>query len=283
MTIPTFQRKILGWHEKNGRHDLPWRHASLDPYAILVSEVMLQQTQVDRVIPKFISFLEKFPTPAKLSKAPTRALLSEWKGLGYNRRALYLQRAAKMLMKEYKGVFPTDPTEIEKLPGVGHYTARAVAAFAFDAPHVFIETNIRRIFLHFFFSGHAGISDDELLPLIEKALWKKSPRVWYSALMDYGALAMKEVQNPNKRSKHYTRQSRFEGSTRYARAKLLDFVMAQSMGASDSALSRFLKKDLLLFPYHERCEREKIVSSLVRDGFLEKKNARWTICEKNNT
>ncbi|MDO8489969.1 MAG: A/G-specific adenine glycosylase [bacterium] len=275
-TIPVFQKTILDWYKKNGRHDLPWRHTS-DPYHILVSEVMLQQTQVDRVIPKFISFLRKFPTAEKLSKATTQALLKEWKGLGYNRRALYLQRAAKMITEDFGGTFPCDPAIIETLPGVGHYTARAVAAFAFDAPYAFIETNIRRIFIHFFFPGSEKVSDADIFPLVEKALWKKSPRVWYGALMDYGACAMKDVSNPNKKSTHYVRQSRFEGSRRYARAKIIDFLVGKSKNVSKKTLLAFMSTDPLLVPFAIQSELENTMSALVREGFIQQTSRGWNI------
>lgn len=285
MTIPAFQKKILSWYRRNGRHDLPWRPPSLklrsdgsvDPYKILVSEVMLQQTQVDRVIPKFQSFSKKFPTAATLVRASTRDLLSEWKGLGYNRRALYLRRAAQKIERDFCGVFPRDPSLVEQLPGVGRYTARAVAAFAFDAPHVCIETNIRRIFLHYFFPGKQGVLDMEILPLVEKALWKKSPRLWYGALMDYGALAMKGVKNPNTRSRHYAHQSRFEGSRRYARAKLLDLAIRAKEGVTKHDIIRLFGTDPHLEPYRDQGQISDILSTLYREGFLEESRGKWKI------
>ncbi len=276
LAIAVFQKKILSWYRKNGRHDLPWRppqlsvrrDGSVDPYKILVSEVMLQQTQVDRVIPKFLSFMKIFPTPVALAGAGVRELLAEWKGLGYNRRALYLQRAAQKIAGEFKGVFPRDPACIETLPGVGHYTARAVSAFAFDAPHAFIETNIRRIFLHFFFPGKDSVPDEQILPLVDKSIWKRSPRVWYSALMDYGALAMRGIDNPNRRGKHYTRQSRFEGSRRYARAKVLDFIRISKKPLTRRAIHAYMQCDPLLSPYQSEEAFFAILISLEADGFL---------------
>lgn len=271
-----FQQRILSWYRKNGRHDLPWRppalkvrkDGSVDPYTILVSEVMLQQTQVDRVIPKFTSFIQRFPTADTLARAKIRELFSEWKGLGYNRRALYLHRAARMIAHEWGGVFPRDPAMIEQLPGVGPYTARAVAAFSFDAPHVCIETNIRRIFLHHFFPGKQGVLDAEILPFVEKTLWKKSPRAWYSALMDYGSLAMKHIQNPNIRSRQYVRQSKFEGSRRYARAKILDFIAQSQKAVSVEALANALSGDPLLEEYRSPEKVLVVLRLLATDGFV---------------
>ena len=260
MIVTVFQKTILDWYKKNGRHSLPWRYPALkfqkkgvlDPYKILVSELMLQQTQVDRVILKFTSFLKAFPTFDALANASTSTLLFEWKGLGYNRRALYLQRAACIIRDEYRGVFPRDPELIERLPGVGHYTARAVAVFSFNTPHVFIETNIRRVFLHHFFEGKTGVSDEQILSVVAKALWISDPRKWYGALMDYGALGLRDIPNPNTRSKHYARQSRFEGSTRHARATILNFVLQSNGGVSFPSIQKHLAKNSELSRYSEK-------------------------------
>lgn len=280
MTIPVFQKMILEWYAKNGRHDLPWRPPSLklrrdgsvDSYKILVSEVMLQQTQVDRVIPKFKSFVKAFPNPERLASASTHTLLSEWKGLGYNRRALYLQRAAQEIVNGYKGVFPRDPKLIEELPGVGHYTACAVAAFAFNAPEVFIETNIRRVFIHTFFSGKDKISDGEVLPWVKKALWITDPRTWHSALMDYGAIALRTVPNPNTRSRHYVRQSRFEGSRRHARATILDTLLKKPEGADFVYIQKNLYEIPVLRVHARNTQLETVLDALGREGFIRKTN-----------
>ncbi len=167
-STPSFQKTILDWFAKNGRHDLPWRQTT-NPYRILVSEMMLQQTQVDRVKEKYREFLKVFPVPKKLAEASPAEVLAVWKGLGYNRRALYLKRAAEMIMHDFAGRFPRKVLDIQKFPGVGPYTARAVAVFAFNQPCTFIETNIRRVFLHFFFADKENVSDTELIPCIEKS------------------------------------------------------------------------------------------------------------------
>lgn len=275
MTIKTFQKTVLEWFAKNGRHDLPWRQTQ-NPYRILVSEVMLQQTQVDRVVGYYKAFLRVFPTARRLAEASPAEVLKIWKGLGYNRRALYLKRAAEMIMREYRGRFPRDVADIEKLPGVGHYTARAVSVFAFNTPEVFIETNIRRVFIHTFFSGRKEVSDAELTPIIHRAVYKKNPRLWYNALMDYGALALGSIANPNRQSRHYTKQSRFEGSRRYARAKILDALLTSS-ALSESALQKFFLTDTFFEPYRERTVFAGLLADLEREGFIEREKLRWRL------
>ncbi len=284
IAIQKFQKVILDWFTQNGRHDLSWRPPSLkarrdgtyDPYRILVSEIMLQQTQVDRVREKYTEFLKHFATPKKLVAASPAEVLAVWKGLGYNRRALYLKRAAEKVVNKYKGRFPRDVSEIEKLPGVGHYTARAVAVFAFNQSQVFIETNIRRVFLHFFFVGKKDIPDIQLFPLIEKTLYKKNPRLWYGALMDYGALALSDIPNPNKRSRHYTKQSRFEGSRRYARAKILDFLL-KNKSATPYTLQRSFLTDKHLESFSDEDSITGLLKTLAREGFIESKKGVWLL------
>ncbi len=279
MTIPAFQKMILVWYRAYGRHDLPWRHTR-DPYHILVSEIMLQQTQVDRVISKYKSFLKKFPSAVRLANVSIPVLLKEWKGLGYNRRALFLQRAAQKIIHEYDGIFPRDIDFIQSLPGVGHYTARAVAVFSFNSPEIFIETNIRRIFIHFFFKGKEEVTDEDILPFVKRALWKKDPHAWYSALMDYGAVAMKSIPNPNKKSAHYVRQSRFEGSPRYARAKLVSYLLGKKNGDHIVGMRAFFGTDQYLKPYSKRETLIDILTSLKDEGFLEYRDTRWHISKK---
>lgn len=284
-SIQTFQKIILDWYKENGRHDLPWRtpslklrrDSSIDPYKVLVSEIMLQQTQVDRVREKYLLFIKKFPTLVALAQSSPRELLQVWQGLGYNRRALHLQQASKDILEKYKGIFPTIPEEIDALPGVGFYTARAVCAFAFNAPVVFIETNIRRVFIHFFFQNKEKVTDAEIFPLIEKALWKPSPRDWYSALMDYGAICLKQIPNPNKKSAHYTKQSRFEGSRRYARAKLLHFLLKKKPGSSIVSMQKFFACDPYLKKYKSEKDIQILLSHLIKEGFIQNEKKNWKV------
>lgn len=222
-TVAEFQSMILEFYRQEGR-SFPWRETR-DPYAILVSELMLQQTQTERVVPKYRSWLEAFPTAADLAAAPFPQVLAAWSGLGYNRRAGYLQEACRQVVQELGGVFPSTAKELQRLKGVGAYTAGAVAAFAFNSPEVFIETNIRSVYLFLFFpAGNTGgqrVADAQLMPLIETTLYRPDPRVWYYALMDYGAALKKSTANPNRQSRHYSRQSRFEGSLRQARGAIV--------------------------------------------------------------
>ena len=258
--ILALRKTVLGFYKKHGRHDLPWRKTK-DPYKILVSEVMLQQTQVERVVPKYKAFLKRFPDVVSLAEAPLGDVLALWSGLGYNRRALYLQKTAKAIVAEHGGKFPKDAETLEKLPGIGPYTARAVATFSHDAPYIFIETNIRRVFIHAFFPEAQKVADEKLFPLIAGALPKKaSPREWYWALMDYGAHLKKIVQNPNQRSAHYSKQSKFEGSVRQLRG---EFLRTLSNGP--------VLEKMLLLPYkkEDRIRAQKALQGLVKDGMIE--------------
>ena len=218
-TVAEFQSMILDFYRQEGR-SFPWRETR-DPYAILVSELMLQQTQTERVVPKYLAWLEAFPTAADLAAAPFPQVLAAWSGLGYNRRAGYLQSACRQVVQELGGVFPSTVKELQRLKGVGAYTAGAVAAFAFNRPEVFIETNIRSVYLFLFYPDQEKVSDAQLMPLIETTLYRPDPRVWYYALMDYGAALKKSTANPNRQSRHYSRQSRFEGSLRQARGAIV--------------------------------------------------------------
>ncbi len=208
--ISEFQQMVMSYYEQHGR-DMAWRHTS-DPYQILVSEIMLQQTQVERVTLKFPEFIETFPDFTALAAATLAEVLAVWQGMGYNRRAVALQKCAVRVMTGYDGVLPADVDQLAAFPGIGRATASSIAAFGFNMPVIFIETNIRRVFIHFFFSGSETVNDSEILPLVERALYRANPRVWYWALMDLGSALKKTVSNPNRRSAHYTRQSSFEGS-----------------------------------------------------------------------
>jgi len=196
---------------------------------------MLQQTQVDRVIPYYERWVKQFPTPQALSKAPLSQVLKAWQGLGYNRRGKYLWEAAKIISERGWG---------GKLPGVGPYTAAAVDAFAHNKPAVFIETNIRTVFLHHLYSNvlqNTRIDDKELLVLVEEALKnsKMEPREFYAALMDYGSHLKRQGVKLNAKSKHYKKQSKFEGSTRQRRAAKLRALLAR--GASQKEIEKALK------------------------------------------
>lgn len=214
-------RTVLMYHGRHGRHTLPWRQTT-DPYKIFVSEVMLQQTQVDRVIPYYKRFLREFPTIKSLAKSELTTVLKLWSGLGYNRRAKMLHEAAKEVNKNYGGRMPRARSELEGLRGVGPYTAGAIRAFAYNEPEVFIETNIRTVLLHELFPKSRKVTDKTLLPILELLVEQvKNPRDWYSGLMDYGSFLKQEFPNPSRKSKHHVKQSKFEGSLRQVRGAIL--------------------------------------------------------------
>lgn len=217
--IESFQMHILSYYQDHGRF-FAWRKTG-NPYHILVSEIMLQQTQTDRVISKYEAFLQAFPTIQNLADAPLRLILSFWQGLGYNRRALALHKAAQIIVQEKRGVIPNSTEQLQQLPGIGPYTAGAICAFAFNMPTVFIETNIRAVFIHFFFKETSKIHDKNIRTLVKQTLYQKDPRSWYYALMDYGVLLKKKTKNPNKKSIHYTVQSKFKGSNREIRGTII--------------------------------------------------------------
>lgn len=224
--VRAFRKKIHDHYREHGR-DLPWRR-NVSPYRVLVSEIMLQQTQVDRVIAKYKEFLAAYPDLDALAKAPLPQLLAIWSGMGYNRRALALKALAQKVVEDHRGRLPSDPEQLLALPGIGNYTAGAVMAFAFNRPVVFMDTNIRRVYIHEFFQDREGVHDDELLPLVERTMDPADPRTWYNALMDYGTLLKQKHANPNRRSVHYTRQSPFENSNRQVRGKILKLLVADS-------------------------------------------------------
>jgi A/G-specific adenine glycosylase len=214
-----FQERVWKFYRSSSR-DLPWRR-QVTAYGVFVSEVMLQQTQVGRVLGRWERWLKRFDGFDALAVAPVTDVLQEWQGLGYNRRALWLRAAAQTVVRDFAGELPREAAELVKLPGVGPNTAGSLAAFAYNVPAVFIETNIRRVFLHEFFADRSAVTDGELRPLVEAAMDRERPREWYWALMDYGAALAKRVPNPNRRSKSYKVQSRFEGSRRQLRGEVL--------------------------------------------------------------
>jgi A/G-specific adenine glycosylase len=235
-----------------------------------VSEIMLQQTQVERVKIKFAEFLSAFPSISDLASAPLTDVLRIWQGLGYNRRAIALKRCAEEIVSRYEGQFPRDATELETLPGIGPYTARAVAAFAFGIAEPLIETNIRTIFIHFYFHGRDKVSDREIMPLVAATLDRHNPREWYYALMDFGVMLKQRYPNPSRRSSHHVKQSRFEGSNRQLRSRLLRAVIA-TPGISSIELASGLRAD--------HGDVEKNLADLEREGFLSLTGSRYMVSE----
>jgi len=240
---------------------MPWR-GEKDSYKVLVSEVMLQQTQVSRVLQKYVEFLKAFPTLSFLAKAPLGKVLEVWQGLGYNRRARFLHEFAKEVVGKYKGIVPADYQTLVALPGIGKGTAGSLSAFAFNLPVPFIETNIRRVYIHHFFKNKADVTDAEILPLVVQTLDIVSPREWYYALMDYGSVVSKKIVNPNRKSKHYTKQSKFEGSNREVRGAILKIAM------KEEALTKVKLIKLLSF---EQKRIETALAGLLAEGLMVEK------------
>jgi len=263
---------VWRYWEKKGRHDLPWRKTK-DPYRILVSEVMLQQTQVPRVIEKYKSFIKKFPTVKKLAGAKLVDVLKEWSGLGYNRRGKYLRDAAKQIVAKHKGKVPVVYSELVELPGIGQYTASAVRVFAFNERDVLIETNIRTVYIHHSHSNilqNTRMSDVEITPLATLAAKGQDPRTWHWAIMDYGAHLKRSGVRNNNRSAHYTKQSPFEGSLRQVRGAILRIL---TKGGKDGVLT------IPLIRPNKGYKRivDKALAGLARDGLIVKQKGKWRI------
>jgi A/G-specific adenine glycosylase len=233
---------------------------------------MLQQTGVERVRSAYAGFLRRFPSLRALASAPVRDVLAAWKGLGYNRRALSLARAARIIVDEHGGRVPRTIAALEALPGVGHATACAILAYAFNQPSAFIETNVRRVFLHFFFPDEQGVQDADILPLVERTLDRANPRDWYDALMDYGTMLRSTVGDATTRSARYRRQKPFAGSVRQARGLVLGALLrarsldleglAAATGVTDSRLAT-------------------AVDQLEAEGFLTRARGRFSIRSGN--
>lgn len=255
--IIQFQNFVYRYFQHYGR-TLPWRFSTY-PWHIFVSEVMLQQTQVSRVAEKFPPFIAAFPTPETLAAAPFSEVMALWSGLGYNRRARFLQDAAQLITQQHAGQVPCSQDALVALPGIGAATASAIRAYAFNQPVVFIETNIRAVYIHHFFPGQDAVNDEQLLPYISQTLDATQPSRWYNALMDYGVLLKKTMQNPARRSKHHTRQSRFQGSDRQLRGQIIR-ILLENDGQLVAEVLKMITDD--------PARGEKIIGSLVRDEIV---------------
>lgn len=261
--IAKFQREIRLFYRSH-RRDFPWRKTR-NPYRIFVSEIMLQQTQTDRVVPKYREFIRCFPSWKKLSEAPLRKVLQLWSGLGYNRRAKYLHDAASVIVKLHHGRLPRSHEELLTLPGVGEYTAQAILAFSFNKPSICLETNIRTVFINYFFRTRTKVHDKEIQALLSRTLPAHSIREWYYALMDKGASLKRANNSMNLKSVHYTKQSRFKGSRREVRGAILS-LLVQGKHPSTNELSQTFGKSSM--------EIGSIIDSLVRDKLIKKTGKR---------
>lgn len=248
MTNNEFIDHVWTYYHDHGRHELPWRQCNdqgvLDPYYVLVSELMLQQTQVNRVIPKFQEFVGVFPNFSSLAQAPLSSILILWNGLGYNRRAKFLWQSAGAVTDIFKGVLPDQKEDLITLPGIGPNTAGAIMAYAYNKPVAFIETNIRTVFIHHFFTGEEKVPDHVLMPHILSTLQKDNPREWYWALMDYGTYLKQTVGNVSRSSKHFVKQSAFKGSRRQIRGQVIKLLTHRSY--SKDELTATIKDERLI-------------------------------------
>lgn len=266
MSYKAFQQTVWDYFEDQGRSELPWR-LNTSPYSIFVSEIMLQQTQVDRVVSKFNQFTTELPDWQALAQARTTQVIKLWQGLGYNRRALWLQEAAQRVNNDFGGNLPSDFETLHTLKGIGANTAGSIMAFAFNKPVVFIETNIRRVYIYHFFKKQTDLTDQDILKLVDATLATNMPRQWYWALMDYGSYLAKTVPNPNRKSKHYTRQSKFEGSLRQIRGEVIRELSANPKTAGE--LRTKISDQRLA----------QVLDTLLREKFIDQKNERYMIRE----
>lgn len=264
-------------HAQELYRDLPWRHID-DPYAVLVSEIMLQQTQVSRVGRFWERFLDAFPTVDALAAAAVPDVLEQWQGLGYNRRALALKRTADQCAAS-GGQLPRTYEELLALPGIGPATAAGVMAFAHQVPGVYVETNVRAVFLHELFPDRDAVPDRELEPLVAAAAFHPEaaadPRRWYYGLLDYGAHLKATGVNPTRRSASYSRQSTFEGSRRQKRAWIVRRVLAAPEGVAAAIVVRELS-DAERAAGRDEVEDAlfaSIVNDLVSEGFFRRDGA----------
>ena len=270
--------EFQAWVREAGQalyRDLPWRNTR-DAYAIWISEAMLQQTQVTRVLSRWERFLRHFPTVDALASASSADVVEEWQGLGYNRRALALKRAADICSAEYAGCMPEGVDKLVKLPGIGDATAAGITAFSRDVPCLYLETNVRAVFIHCFFRDAERVTDKELRPLVERACPAEGVRSWYYALLDVGARLKKDHKNPTRRAAAYTRQSKFEGSRRQKRAWLVREVMA-APGLSSAELLHRLNVEERKSGRDgvEGDEFESIMADLAREGFFHREGDGW--------
>jgi A/G-specific adenine glycosylase len=265
--IKIFQKIVHDYYKHHGRYDLPWRKTK-DPYKIWISEAMLQQTQVERVRPFYTEFVKKFQTVNALAAAPLADVLKAWQGLGYNSRAKRLQDAAKEIVNRYKGKMPSDAAQLEALPGIGPYTARAVSTFAHNHDAIFIETNIRTVVQHHFFAKKEQVSDEEIAEVLKRALPHGNAREWYSALMDYGSYLKRSGVKLNSKTKGYKKQTTFEGSKRQARGAILKALV---MGPRTST---FL---IDLLGIERRQQMLAQLASMTKEGLIELKSKKFQL------
>jgi A/G-specific adenine glycosylase len=266
--VEAFQGIIKQHFATRGRK-FPFREPAHygDPYKVLVSEVMLQQTQADRVADKYLTFVKAFPDFKTLASASNEAVLKAWVGLGYNRRALALKQIAEAVVSKHGGKLPSSVDELDEFPSIGPNTAASIATFAFNAAVPFIETNVRAVYTHFFFSGDPSIKDEAILDLVARTLDKSNPREWYYALMDYGVFLKKAGKDPSRQKTDKPKTAAFKGSDRQVRGKILKSLLASPKGIEAIAAD-----------IGEEGNRvSRLVIQLEMEGFLVKANSTFSI------
>lgn len=288
--ITTFRTNVFKRGLERYR-DLPWRNTH-DAYAIWISEVMLQQTQVSRVDGRWQHWLERFPSADALASASVADVLDEWQGMGYNRRALALRNAALEIAEKYAGELPPDAAALKALPGIGLATAAGICAFAYDLPGVYLETNVRTVFLHELMPEAVEVPDKVLVPMVAEACPTEpleipgarqlcTPRSWYYALLDYGAYLKKALPNPSRRSKTHTRQSKFEGSHRQKRAEVVRILLATPEGLHLEEIVRELSAQETNQgrPPVEEAYVAQILSALAQEGFCSQVDELYAVAQ----
>lgn len=229
---------------------------------------MLQQTQTSRVSEKFMEFIKKFPDFNALAKAPLEAVLKVWQGLGYNRRAIALKNIADIIVSNYNEKLPTDLETLKSFPQIGYNTASSILAFAFNIPTYFIETNIRRVFIYFFFQDKKIVDDKDILKVAKKTIDLSNPREWYYGLMDYGVMLKKTHPELNKKSAHYRKQSKFKGSNREIRGEILKILLKE----------KALKEMDIIQKIDKNPERvKKILNIMLKEGFIKQNDQKYII------
>ena len=266
LQLHNFTATIWNYYAHNKRNFV-WRN-NHTPYTITVSEIMLQQTQTNRVVQKYQTFIDTFSSFEDLAQASLKEVLAAWQGLGYNRRGLALHTCAQKIVQEYRGILPNNPEVLVTFPGIGKATAASICAFAFNIPTVFIETNIRTVFIHFFFGNRSEIKDTEIYPLVEATVDHNNAREWYYALMDYGVMLKKNLPNPSRKSAHHTQQSKFEGSDRQIRGMILKILTAQPYASYEELCSLIEREPIRI---------EKALLELCKERFVKVVNSWFMI------
>ena len=273
-----FRDTVYKHYYKQKQVSMPWR-VDHNPYYVLLSEIMLQQTQVKRVIDYFNAFTLLWPDIHSLAQAPLVDILHQWQGLGYNRRAKFLYNCVKVIATEHNGIIPQDIETLQSLPGIGVYTSAAIMVFAFNKPAIVVETNIRRVIIHWFFEDQDDIEEKYIREKTEEVMDKDNARIWYWALMDYGAFLSKHIVNPNRKSKIYRKQSKFEGSNRQIRGAIIKILLSHTKPMSQEQMTSSIIT--LLNNHLEEKEGNSNTQTRVYTNLNALQDEGFIVCENN--